>query len=157
MDGKSASSGALHQAPAGIAAARLGERPAPRQGPTPAREPYALLQYFDADVGIDLPYGTNTTPAYDFVLAPGTNPRGFKLVFAGIEWLEISGEGDLVLHVRGRTILDREPCFYQEIDGARRRIPGAYELNGTNSVGFRVPAYDKRRALVIHRRDWVEF
>ena len=43
----------------------------------------------------------------------------------------------------------RSPHIYQEANGVRQEVRGRYVITSRNEVGFRVAAYDRRRALVI--------
>jgi hypothetical protein len=111
---------------------------------------YAKVHYRSVYPGIDLIYyGNQRQLEYDFVVTPGANPKIIVLGFQGADGLEIDAQGDLVLHIAGGTIRQRKPFIYQEIDGARRQIDGAYVLKGANQVGFQVAAYDAGRPLVI--------
>jgi beta-propeller repeat-containing protein len=111
---------------------------------------YAKVHYREVYPGIDLLYyGNQRQLEYDFVVAPGADPEAIALGFQGIERLEIDAEGEVVLHAGGGAIRQRKPVIYQEIDGNRRKIDGAYVLKGANQVAFQVAAYDRSRPLVI--------
>jgi len=111
---------------------------------------YAKVQYQDIYPGIDLVYyGNQRQLEYDFVIAPGVNPKKIVLGFKGADKLEIDAEGNLVLHAAGRDIRQHKPIIYQEIDGVRREIAGSYLRKGVNRVGFEVAAYDTSRPLII--------
>ncbi len=110
---------------------------------------YAKVLYRDVYPGIDLlHYGNQRQLEYDFVVAPGADPKKIVLGFKGIDKLEIA-EGDLVLHVTGGAIRQHKPVIYQEIDGTRQEIAGSYVRKGANRIGFKVAAYDRSRTLVI--------
>jgi len=111
---------------------------------------YAKVQYGNVYPGIDLVYyGNQRQLEYDFVVAPGADPKKIVLGFKGADKLEIGPEGDLVLHAGGGNIRQHRPVIYQEIDGIRRKIAGSYVRKGANRVGFQVAAYDTTRPLVI--------
>jgi hypothetical protein len=111
---------------------------------------YAKVHYREVYPGIDLVYyGNQRRLEYDFVVAPGADPKRIVLGFQGAQRLELNAEGELVLHAAGGAIRQRVPVIYQEIDGARREIEGGYVLKGANRVGFQVAAYDRSRPLVI--------
>jgi len=111
---------------------------------------YAKVHYREVYPGIDLVYyGNQRQLEYDFVVAPGANPKKIVLGFRGADKLEIDAEGNLVLHTAGRDIHQHKPVIYQEIDGVRREIAGSYVRKGANRVGFEVAAYDTRQPLVI--------
>ena len=111
---------------------------------------YARVRYREVYPGIDLIYyGNQRQLEYDFVLAPGADPKKIVLGFKGADKLEIDAQGELVLHAPGEDIRQHKPVIYQEIDGVRRDIAGGYVRKGANRVGFKVAAYDTTRPLVI--------
>src|SRR5256885_3563981 len=111
---------------------------------------YAQVQYQNVYPGIDLVYyGNQRQLEYDFVVAPGANPKKIVLGFKGADKLEIDAQGDLVLRTAGGDIRQHRPLIYQEIDGIRQEIDGGYVRKGANRVGFRLAAYDTARLLII--------
>src|SRR5882762_9570168 len=58
---------------------------------------YAKVHYREVYPGIDLVYyGNQRQLEYDFVVAPGANPKKIVLGFKGADKVEIGAEGDLV-------------------------------------------------------------
>jgi hypothetical protein len=125
---------------------------------------YGKVKYHDVYPGIDLVYyGRQQQLEYDFVLAPGADPRRLRMTFEGADKLDIDAEGNLVLHTAGSELVQRPPNIYQEIEGTRHTISGRYVLlDGESSaltaehspgtpqqVGFEVDRYDTDQALVI--------
>ncbi len=111
---------------------------------------YAKVQYDEVYPGVDLVYyGNQRRLEYDLVVEPGADPRGITLSFEGVERLRIDAQGDLVLDTPGGEIRQHKPLVYQEVDGVRREIAGAYVLNGGREVGFQVAAYDRSKPLII--------
>ena len=111
---------------------------------------YAKVHYRGVYPGIDLVYyGNQRQLEYDFVVAPGADPKKIVLGFKGTDELEIDAQGDLVLHTPGGNIRQHKPVIYQEIDGVRRKIDGRYVIKSGKRVGFRLAAYDTTRPLVI--------
>jgi hypothetical protein len=111
---------------------------------------YAKVRYREVYPGIDLVYyGKQRELEYDFVVAPGADPRDIVLGYKGAERLEVDAEGELVMRVAGGSVRQRKPSIYQEIDGVRREIGGGYVLKDARRVGFRVDAYDETAPLVI--------
>jgi len=111
---------------------------------------YARVRYEQVYPGIDLVYyGNQRQLEYDFVLAPGADPKKIVLGLKGAERLEIDAQGDLVLHAGGDSVRLHKPVVYQERDGARHDVAGRYVLKRGNRVGFKVAAYDRARPLVI--------
>ncbi len=110
---------------------------------------YAKVRYDEVYPGVDLVYhGNQRQLEYDFLLAPGANPRNIELRFDGAERVEIDTNGALVLHACGREIRQPKPVVYQEA-GGRREVAGRYVHKGKNRIGFAVAAYDRSLPLVI--------
>jgi hypothetical protein len=111
---------------------------------------YARVRYRAVYPGIDLVYyGNQQQLEYDFVVAPGANPDRIRLAFTGARTARIAKNGDLLLGLRGGAVRWEKPFVYQERDGVREPVPGAYQLSASNHVGFSVGAYDRNRPLVI--------
>jgi len=111
---------------------------------------YAKVQYRNVYPGIDLVYyGNQRQLEYDFVVAPGADPKKIVLGFKGANKLEIDAQGELVLHASGGAIRQHKPIIYQNVDGVRREIAGGYVRKGANRVGFQLAVYDTTRPLVI--------
>ena len=122
----------------------------PRKWRTDGRA-YARVLYREIYPGIDLAYyGTRQHGLeYDFVVAPGADPRAIRLGFEGAERIELSAEGDLLLHAGAASLRFGKPVVYQRIGDARQEIRGEWVREGATTVGFRVAAYDPTAALVI--------
>ena len=111
---------------------------------------YAQVRYRGIYPGIDLVYyGNQRQLEYDFIVAPGANPRRIRLSFAGARSMSIDAAGDLVLQTGGGEVRQRRPVIYQEINGRRQAVAGRFVLRGRREVGFRVGHYDRSRPLVI--------
>lgn len=111
---------------------------------------YATVQYTGVYPGIDLLYhGNQHQLEYDFVVAPGANPKAIRLDFEGVENLRVDETGDLVLQVAGREARHSKPVIYQESGEVRREISGGYVVEGAREVGFEVGSYDAERPLII--------
>src|SRR5262249_9018974 len=111
---------------------------------------YARVRYREVYPGIDLIYhGRQGQLEYDFIARAGADPKLIAVEFEGVESLDLTAEGNLVLHTAAGSILHRKPSIYQEVDGARRSVAGGYTLQGATRVGFRLGDYDRRRTLVI--------
>src|SRR6185369_10124350 len=105
---------------------------------------FAKVRYASVYPGIDLVYyGNQSQLEYDFVVAPGADPRSIRMRFQGAKSVRISDAGDLLVD----DMIQKRPVLYQ--DGPRREVAGHYVLLGRNTVGVRVGAYDRSRPLVI--------
>ncbi len=111
---------------------------------------YAKVRYREVYPGVDLIfYGNQNRLEYDFVVAPGADPKAIRMAFEGARRMSVDESGELVLTVTGGEIRQRAPVVYQEAHGRRRIIAGRYALLGKDRIGFRVAAYDRSRPLVI--------
>jgi uncharacterized protein (TIGR03437 family) len=111
---------------------------------------YAKVRYSSVYPGIDLVYyGNQRQLEYDFIVAPGADPGVIKLGFEGADKIEADAQGDLLLHTVGGMVRQHKPVIYQEIDGERKEILGAYVLTSDRQVGFHIGDYDAGRPLVI--------
>jgi hypothetical protein len=111
---------------------------------------YGKVSYKGVYPGVDLVYyGNQRQLEYDFVMAPGADPKQVKLHFSGARDLKLDGEGDLWVVSKNGQIAFHEPVVYQNIDGRRHSIAGKFRLLANNTIGFAVGNYDHARALVI--------
>ena len=94
-------------------------------------------------------YGNQRQLEYDLIVTPGADPDAIQFAFEGEHNLEIDAQGNLVVHTSGGKVRLQKPLVYQEADGVRREISGAYVLRGRRQVGFRVAAYDASKLLTI--------
>lgn len=105
---------------------------------------FSRVRYNGVYPGVDLVYyGNRSQLEYDFVLAPGADPRSIRMRFRGADSVRISDTGDLLVD----GMVQKRPVIYQ--DGPRREIAGRYVLLGRNTVGIQVENYDRSRRLVI--------
>ena len=118
---------------------------------------YARVAYHDVYPGTDLVYyGHAGQLEYDFVLAPGADPRALRLRLrldtgssgAGAA-LRLDRSGDLLLSVPGGTLRQRAPVVYQGAGASRRRVAARYALLDAHTVGVRLGAYDRHAPLVV--------
>ena len=121
---------------------------------------YARVKYERVYPGVDLVYhGSQGKLEFDFVVAPGADPQTIRLGFEGADQLSLDSHGNLVLSVEGGEVVQYAPVVYQEIDGARKVIPGEYTLNPVSpgqvtgaasyEVGFQISEYDRDKTLII--------
>jgi hypothetical protein len=111
---------------------------------------YAKVKYAGVYPGIDLVYyGNQRQLEYDFVLAPGANPKPIRLHFAGASKLTLNRDGDLTVTARNGEIAFHKPVVYQTKDGQREPLEGTFTLLANNTIGFTLGSYDHTRELVI--------
>lgn len=110
---------------------------------------FASVKYEAVYPGVDLVWhGNQRNLEYDFLVAPGADPRRIKLAFEGAEKVSIGRAGNLILSVTGSKFELRTPIAWQEFNGQRREVRCNYRVR-KSQVEFQLGAYDKSRELVI--------
>lgn len=106
---------------------------------------FAKVRYENVYSGIDLVYYANGNDLeYDFVVAPGADPRAIRFTLGGSAALNLEGSGDLIA---GGMRLHR-PVVYQQIDGGRKVIDGRFVVHARH-VRFDLARYDRTKPLII--------
>jgi Beta-propeller repeat len=110
---------------------------------------YAQVKYSQVYPGVDLVfYGNQRKLEYDFIVAPGTDPKVIRMNLAGAKKLRLDAQGNVLLKVAGGEVQLQKPVIYQNVDGQRREIAGSYSLRG-QQVSFAVANYDRRQPLIV--------
>jgi hypothetical protein len=92
--------------------------------------------------GIDLIfYGNERQLEYDWVVAPGADPKKIHVKWEGPSQVTKNASGDLVLSV---SMVQHKPVILQE----GKRIEGGYAVRG-REVAFKLAKYDAAKPLVI--------
>src|SRR5712692_10957624 len=111
---------------------------------------YARVRYQGVYPGIDLVYhGSRQQLEYDFIVAPGADPRQIRLGLKGTKKLELTPEGDLLLGTSGESARLHKPVIYQELEGRRHPVDGRFVLVAKNTVKFSIGKYDRSQPLII--------
>ena len=112
---------------------------------------YGKIAYRNVYPGIDLIYyGTDQRQLeYDFIVAPGADPKAIGLRFSGAKGLRINDKGDLVIAVGGGEVIHHAPAIYQESGGKRQPVAGKIAFRGRDLIGFDVASWDRDRPLLI--------
>jgi hypothetical protein len=111
---------------------------------------YAKVKYEGIYSGVDLVYyGSQRQLEYDFIVAPGADPRRVAFDISGAKRIRRDERGDLVFKTGEGEIRWNKPVAYQEKDGARQLVAAQYAITDTNRVGFEVAKYDASRPLYI--------
>jgi hypothetical protein len=113
-------------------------------------ETYGRVVARDAYPGIDIVFRDHSSfLELDFVVSPGVDPGIIDLGFPGVDSIRLDDGGAAVLEVAGSELRLAPPDLYQEVDGVRESVPGAYVLREGHRIGFRVGDYDESRTLII--------
>ena len=100
--------------------------------------------------GVDLLFhGDQRRLEYDFVVAPGADPRRIGFKIRGAKKIEIAENGDLILHTVDSEFEMRKPLIYQGEGANRSEVQGRFVLSAKNQVRFEVGPYDHAEKLVI--------
>lgn len=100
--------------------------------------------------GIDIVYyGVDGNLEYDFIVAPGADPKIIALAFEGWEKVHVDTQGNLVLRTPAGELRQQKPVVYQEENGIRREVNGRYTMKNNHEFGFELADYDASRTLVI--------
>ncbi|MEO8426346.1 MAG: SBBP repeat-containing protein [Verrucomicrobiota bacterium] len=111
---------------------------------------YAKVKFQEVYPGVDwICYGNQRQFEYDFVVAPGADPNAIVLRVEGASQLEVAASGELVIETQAGEIRQHKPIIYQQVDGAKRRVPGGYQQIDRQTVCFQVGQYDATKPLVI--------
>jgi hypothetical protein len=134
---------------------------------------FARIEYQNVYPSINLDYYSHQGQLeYDFVVAPGADPRVIHLGFTGADQLSLNDNGDLLIHAGTQDIVQHRPVVYQEVNDSRQEIASAILLQHKASgdalaprepaprsqpdssadiqeVGFTLGNYDAIRPLVI--------
>jgi hypothetical protein len=111
---------------------------------------FAKVATRDLYPGIDLlHHGANGNLEYDFVVAPGADPDRIRLRFGVADSVAIEPSGELVVRAGASELREPAPTVYQQIDGTRRPVTGAWRRTSAREVAFAIGAFDRARPLVI--------
>lgn len=111
---------------------------------------YGRVQYAGIYPGIDLVfYGHQGHLEYDFVVAPGADPKAIRLHVDGARKLQLNSVGDLILSAGQGRVAFQKPVIYQQVNGKRREIAGGYALVSPSRVSFTVGDYDRSEPLIL--------
>jgi uncharacterized protein (TIGR03437 family) len=120
----------------------------PRQWHT-AVPNYNRVRYTRVYPGIDLVYyGKDGHLEYDWIVAPGADPAGIRMLFETTDRVRIDKHGDLVIRSGRSEYRHRKPVMYQETAGQRVPVACTWSLRG-KEASFHIGAYDHRKELVI--------
>ncbi|HEX5550921.1 MAG TPA: SBBP repeat-containing protein [Nitrospira sp.] len=111
---------------------------------------FSRVSFRDVYSGIDLVYyGNAGALEYDWIVAPGADPRTITLAMEGPERARLNEAGDLLLDTAAGTIRLARPVAYQSVGAARRQVEVEYILERGNRIRYAIGAYDPRVPLVI--------
>jgi hypothetical protein len=122
---------------------------------------YSKVRYHHVYPGVDLVYyGNQGRLEYDFVVAPGGDPRQIALSFKGAKRLRIDpATGDLLLKAACGDLRFHKPVVYQPASGSpidqnlpadeKTPVHASFRTAGHGRVTFEIAVYDHTKPLVI--------
>lgn len=113
---------------------------------------YKSILYKQVYPNIDLLYsGQVGGVEYGFLVKPTGNPDAITLKFEGQDRLEISPDGNLILHSKTDQLVHKAPLIYQQGNSGKQQIiPGHYITKGPGQIGFSLDGnYDHTQPLII--------
>jgi Bacterial Ig-like domain (group 3)/Beta-propeller repeat len=111
---------------------------------------YSKVRYEAIYSGIDLVYyGNQRQLEYDFIVAPGADPRNIAFDISGASRIRKDARGDLLFKTGEDEIRWHKPVVYQEKDGTRNEIAASYTITAKNRIGFELAKYDASSPLYI--------
>lgn len=117
---------------------------------------FKQIRYKNLYPGVDLVYHGNQGPTeYDLVINPDahnsvSSPLSqIQFTIEGADKLELSPEGDLLVHTPMGILKEKSPVSYQMKNGIKQTLSSHFTLTSDNTFAFNVPQYDKTQSLVI--------
>lgn len=123
---------------------------------------FRTVEALDLYPGIDLIYyggkldesGQLPLLEYDLIVHPGADPERIRIALSGYDRTELRPNGDIEIRLAESGLRLRRPCCYQEIDGRRKEVEGAFRLipagpGGALTLTFQLGPYDRSRSLTI--------
>jgi len=111
---------------------------------------YSKVRFSAVYPGVDLVYyGNQSQLEYDFVVAPGADPKAIRLHFAGAHRLRLASGGDLEVIALNGQIAFHKPVVYQMKGGSRQPVEGRFTLLASQDVSFSLGNFDRSEPLVI--------
>jgi len=109
---------------------------------------YGKVEYPQVYPGVDLIfYGNQRQLEYDFVVAPGADPKRIAWRIDGAR-ASVDAEGDLTMRASNGPASFKKPVLYQMDGDKRTSVEGWFAVAG-NQIRFRLGSYDHSRALII--------
>ena len=111
---------------------------------------YRKVRYKDVYPGIDVVYyGNQRELEYDFVVAPGANPKLIKFRVEGAKQLRLDQRGNLLIALKHGEVRLNKPFIYQLTDTrSQREVKGRYVIK-RSEIRLDVRDVDSSKPLVI--------
>src|SRR6266404_4423689 len=111
---------------------------------------FGEILYKDVWDGVDVKlYGSGPNVEQEFVVQPGADPTKVQVAYRGVDGLQVSEDGSLLIKTVFGELRESKPRIYQEIAGARVAVDGRFNLKSDNVYTFDVGTYSAEYPLVI--------
>lgn len=115
---------------------------------------FGKVRYKEVYSNVDIIfYGNKGNLEYDILIRPGADLSKIYFELQGIKEIRLTEDGGLIATLpSGKSIFQKKPCFYQEIDGIRVDIEGSYIIKREREkqyFGFNVRSYNCSYPLII--------
>ncbi|MGE5397659.1 MAG: SBBP repeat-containing protein, partial [Chitinophagales bacterium] len=112
------------------------------------------IVYPDLWPGIDLVFkGDSKGLKYEFIVAPGADPKQIKLAWQGAESIKINKQGGMEIDTPIGGFTDQAPTAWQGEGNNRQTVDSSFYLHSGISKcqewGFKLGSYDPARILII--------
>ncbi|MGE5398583.1 MAG: CARDB domain-containing protein, partial [Chitinophagales bacterium] len=112
---------------------------------------YSRVVYPDLWPGIDLVFRSGSNGLkYEFLVAPGSDPKQIKLTWQGAESIKINKQGGMEIKTPIGGFTDQAPIAWQRNEEDYKEVDTSFCLRENSSQwGFELGNYDPARELVI--------
>jgi Beta-propeller repeat len=110
---------------------------------------YARVSYNQVYPGVNLAFhGQQKQLEFDFIVAPGADPKAIRFNVAGAKKISTDSTGDLVLASAAGDVVLHKPVTHQRKENVQQAVESRFVI-AKNTVSFEVGNYDRGRELVI--------
>ncbi len=100
--------------------------------------------------GVDLRlFAKGSDIEQEFVVRTGGSPDRVQIAWRGVSGINLLRDGSLEVRTKFGTLRETKAQVYQEADGQRVPVDGAFRLTGANSYAFRIGRQRGKGDLVI--------
>lgn len=100
--------------------------------------------------GIDLVFhGSQSALEYDFVVAPGADPKQIEMQFDGAANVHAENGALVMSTSTGKEMRHAQPKIYQEAGGKQKSVKGGFRVGADGKATFEIGDYDRTKPLVI--------
>jgi Beta-propeller repeat len=111
---------------------------------------YSEVVYRNAWPGVDFRVaGNGPNLEQEFIVSPGADLSKIRVAYRGIDKLETSADGSLVVQTAFGRLRESKPLIYQEIAGKRVPVNGRFTLVSSTAYSFEVGTHNPQYAMVI--------